>query len=425
MYGPPGLSCAARLLDIDNLIRAGHLDAAIERLAYTLHCADTGDWPRMLAGLRSDGLVPEADLLEAMVDAPDSFGVITRARMIAAAVTVIPTFALGTQMGILALLPGLSLALLVYQVACRRLLRRATRHLPPARRAMVGDAVDLTTYLAGDLHLTRWVTLCCVLLAAGFVWAGVHVADTWTARQTPVISWALVASGALLLIATVRARAHVRDLEFRRPFPSYDHPIAPHQRSETLGITVDPISYHGDLHVDPLARRDTWDDLAPATPPPAPTPPEPPIHLVLPTPGRTGLTFGLIALAGLVAIVTVGGPIVTVASVVVVTLAFLRAMATSISVQDTHITVFGMFGARTYPIAEIRSARSPTSRGGNRHVRANPQLVVVFVDETVRTLATTGPFSTARGDLHFTPESRAGRIMAAAERINTARRNRR
>lgn len=381
--------CSSKLQEIDHLIRSGHLEVAVERLSRCFTCADTVDWHDLVRYLRNDGLVPEAALLDAMAGQPAVFEVIPRLRWLAGLVALVFGVALATQMGALALLPALSLGVLIFESQRRRMVRQATPDLQPAERGLVSDYLDLAIYLAGELRLTRWVMAAIVLVSLACMAGGLHFVGARGGGRWIAGGLAFVGSGLVVLVAAIRAWRRVRDFELRRPFPSFRRPVGP--RRERSGP------------VTKVASADSGS----------------PLRIGFPTPGRTALVV-VIVLVGCGVVASVVPSWVGVAGFsLVAVFTLLRACNTSLVVDDHQLRIDGVFVHRTISIAGIQSARTPATAKHGMWV--SPRLDVVLIDERTRTVAVAGLGARPSADFTWPANSRSGRIVAAAARINAAR----
>lgn len=420
-------NCRMRVSEIDRLIRSGHLDVAVPQITAHINCTRSGAWRDVVRQLRGDGLVPEANLLEIVSDQPEVLRVIPRLRLLAIIVAIVPFVLFLTQMGMLALIPAISIGVFAFESQRSRVLRHATPSLMPAQRAVISDFLDLSTYVAGDLHLTRWVTIGCSTLAMLFVAGGITLGVTESDSKATMVGAALALSGLAMLAATLLARAHVRDLEFRRPFPSFRRPVRRRRPSRGPTTTVDLTAYRGDPRRTgiPVARA-RLDMTQPLTPAPGVRPAGPGIgvhdgvRIPFPTPGRTLLQLTvLLAACAFVAWALPATPVIVGCSAVA-TLAILRAAHTSVSVDNEQIRTVSIVATRTIPLSTVQSARTPATATGGGGWQA-PRLELVFLDERTRTIAVAGVASRPSHNFQWPPGSRAARIVAAAERINAAR----
>lgn len=413
--------CPRRISEIDRLIRSGHLEVAVTQIGPHIRCTESAVWRALLRQLRRDGLVPEADLLEIVSAQPDALRVIPRLRLSAFGVAIIPFVLFITQMGMLALIPAISIGVLAFESQRSLVLRRASPSLMPAQRAVVSDYLDLSTYVSGELHLTKWVTFGCSLIALLFVAGGISMGITESNGKATMIGASLVLSGLAMLVATLQARAHVRDLEFRRPFPSFRRPVGAARSVSDPSALDDDSLWIGIPGARARLRMAQPSPPGRGTRSVGPIGARPPgVRIPFPTPGRTLLQLaGLLMTCALVAWAVPAIPVIVACSAVA-TILLLRAAHTSVWVDDEQIKTAGLVATRRIPLPSVQSARTPATATSDGRWDT-PRLELVFLDERSRTIAVAGVTSRPSRDLQWPPGSRAARIVAAAERINAAR----
>lgn len=375
--------CSSTINEVDQLIRAGHLEIAVPRLERSTGCFSTSAWRHVLAQLRGDGLVPEAELLNAIASAPVTSRVMARLRFSAFLFAIIPGVFLLTQIGMPALLPAYGIGVVTFEALRNRVLRQCTPQLSAAQRQLISSYIDLSTYVNGKVPMSGWIASAILLLSLAYGGLGI----LWlrqSANPTDAIAGVvLCAASALMIIAIARVWFRVRNLRFQRTFPSYGRPVAPRR-------TAVPHLRATQVRID------------------------------FPTPLRTIGTAMILACAVIGVAMALDIPAVTFAMSALCVLLVLRATRSRLTVNEEMLQIRGIFSTRTIMLSTLQSARTPTTDGDGGK-RRPPRLEIVTIEGRRRTVAVTGPYTTPNDRFAWDASSRATRIMDAAEIINSAR----